>query len=149
MEKTVAHDFDQVRPKFSNKTPVPFNIPGPEFRFPQSIAGLGLRQKMKPKAYRNPLDRFMVESLENQLTVSHGSLLDDKRKLIPSIRRLWGSGGWPRNEEVRRMTGHSANKAFDRYVRLEGDPRRPFYARRRRAADNNGPTMDFLGGVWL
>ena len=44
-------------------------------------------------------------------------------------------------EEVRKMTGHTTNKAFDRYIQLEGDAMRALYARRRQVADN-GLTMD-------
>jgi len=43
-------------------------------------------------------------------------------------------------EEVRKMTGHTTNRAFDRYLRLEGESMRNLYARRRLAA-NNGQTM--------
>jgi integrase len=34
-------------------------------------------------------------------------------------------------EEVRKMTGHTTNKAFDRYLQLEGDSMKELYQRRR------------------
>lgn len=33
-------------------------------------------------------------------------------------------------EEVRKMTGHTTNKAFDRYLQLEGDTMKALYGRR-------------------
>jgi len=61
-------------------------------------------------------------------------------------------------EEVRKMTGHTTNKAFDRYIQLEGESMRALYARRRQAADNeliNGSprasmpqTIGFIQKAW-
>jgi len=51
-------------------------------------------------------------------------------------------------EEVRKMTGHTTNKAFDRYLQLEGEKMRELYARRggivKPSFENidNGLTMD-------
>ena len=39
-------------------------------------------------------------------------------------------------EEVRKMTGHTTNRAFDRYLRLEGESMKNLYARRKPVADN-------------
>lgn len=39
-------------------------------------------------------------------------------------------------EEVRKMTGHTTNKAFDRYLQLEGEKMKSLYARRRSVSDN-------------
>jgi len=39
-------------------------------------------------------------------------------------------------EEVRKMTGHTTNKAFDRYLQLEGEKVKSLYARRQSVADN-------------
>jgi hypothetical protein len=39
-------------------------------------------------------------------------------------------------EEVRKMTGHTTNKAFDRYLRLEGSNMKALYSRRQTVLDN-------------
>ena len=39
-------------------------------------------------------------------------------------------------EEIRKITGHTTNKAFDRYLRLEGETVKGLLARRRDLADN-------------
>ncbi len=39
-------------------------------------------------------------------------------------------------EEVRKMTGHTTNRAFDRYLRLEGESMKKLYARRQTVSDN-------------
>ncbi|UQZ90870.1 hypothetical protein C4J81_17295 [Deltaproteobacteria bacterium Smac51] len=39
-------------------------------------------------------------------------------------------------EEVRKMTGHTTNKAFDRYLQLEGENMKSLFARRQSIADN-------------
>jgi integrase len=52
-------------------------------------------------------------------------------------------------EEVRKMTGHTTNKAFDRYLQLEGESMRSLFARRQpltKARPDNGLTMDLKGG---
>ena len=38
-------------------------------------------------------------------------------------------------EEVRKMTGHTTNKAFDRYLQLEGETMKELYRRRQEIAD--------------
>ena len=38
-------------------------------------------------------------------------------------------------EEVRKMTGHTTNKAFDRYLQLEGETMKELYRRRKEIAD--------------
>lgn len=38
-------------------------------------------------------------------------------------------------EEVRKMTGHTTNKAFDRYLQLEGETMKDLYRRRKEIAD--------------
>lgn len=48
-------------------------------------------------------------------------------------------------EEVRKMTGHTTNKAFDRYLQLEGDKMKELFSRRQPLAEtpsDNGLTMD-------
>jgi len=40
-------------------------------------------------------------------------------------------------EEVRKMTGHTTNRAFDRYLHLEGENMKNLYARRKPLADND------------
>lgn len=39
-------------------------------------------------------------------------------------------------EEIRKITGHTTNKAFDRYLRLEGETVKGLLSRRREVADN-------------
>ena len=48
-------------------------------------------------------------------------------------------------EEIRKMTGHTTNKAFDRYLQLEGEKMKELRSRRQKliAAPDNGLTMDF------
>jgi hypothetical protein len=48
-------------------------------------------------------------------------------------------------EEVRKMTGQTSNKAFDRYLQLAGEKMRELYARRESLPlrSDNGLTMDF------
>ena len=49
-------------------------------------------------------------------------------------------------EEVRKMTGHTTNKAFDRYLQLEGEKMKELLARRQplaQARPDNGLTMGF------
>jgi integrase len=51
-------------------------------------------------------------------------------------------------EEVRKMTGHTTNRAFDRYLQLEGEKMKELYARRetlKTMPADNGLTMDFRG----
>ena len=48
-------------------------------------------------------------------------------------------------EEIRKMTGHTTNKAFDRYLQLEGEKMKELYRRRQTVINShpdNGLTMD-------
>ena len=38
-------------------------------------------------------------------------------------------------EEVRKMTGHTTNKAFDRYLQLQGEVMKELYGRRKNLVD--------------
>ena len=48
-------------------------------------------------------------------------------------------------EEVQKMTSHTTNKAFDRYLQIEGENMKELRSRRQEfiAAPDNGLTMDF------
>jgi integrase len=50
-------------------------------------------------------------------------------------------------EEVRKMTGHTTNKAFDRYLQLEGEKMKELYRRRQNLVDSDTPLIHQNKGV--
>ena len=107
-----------------------------ESNAPNGVAGLPLGQKRLYQDWKRACRNLGVEDVDLYGGTKHSTAMG-----LRAVATF---------EEVRKMTGHTTNKAFDRYLQLEGEKMRELYARREALAistvSDNGLTMD-LGGV--
>ena len=84
---------------------------------PNGMAGLPLGQKRLYRDWKAACHNLGIEGVDLYGGTKHSTAMG--LRTVASF------------EEVRKMTGHTTNKAFDRYLRLEGETMKELYGRRR------------------
>ena len=98
-------------------------------------AGKPFSRKMLWAAWKRACSRLGIEGVDLYGGTKHSTLTGLRTR------------GCVTYEEARKMSGHTTNKAFDRYLKLEAAPMRELYARRSDSLTNTDKELTSIKGI--